>query len=420
MKTPFAPDTLLDIARTLGTPAYVYAEEIIRRQCRQLRQHLDGLPLRLLYAMKANSNPAVLRVIHSEGIGIDAVSPGELLLALQLGFAPGQVLFSANNMTDEEMHEAQARGVLLNIGELSRLEKFGQAYPGREVCVRLNPQVGAGHHVHVITAGERSKFGVPVQDIDAVRAVARHYDLRIVGLHQHIGSGILYSDNFWEAIRVLLDAARQFPDVRFLNFGGGLGIPYRPDDAPLDFENFRDSIVAPLQAFREEHPAGDLTFLFEPGRYLVAEAGVLLVRVNTLKTTATRTFAGTDSGMGHLVRPAIYGAYHAIYNLSNPEGPMKTYDVTGNICESGDLFARERAVQEIREGDVLAILDAGAYGTVMASEYNLRPLPAEVLLQQDGTYRLVRRRRSPRELIEHFLEETEGISATLTSPAGAR
>lgn len=407
MKVPFHPDALLRIAEAHGTPTYVYAEDVLRRQVARLRRHLEGLPLQLLYAMKANASPAVLRVLQSEGLGIDAVSPAELMLALHAGFAPERILFSANNMTDAEMEAAHASGVLLNLGELSRLERYGRAHPGSAVCVRVNPQVGGGHHDHVITAGERSKFGVPVEQLGEARAIAARHGLRVVGLHQHIGSGILDSDTFWKAIRVLLGAAAAFPDLRFLNFGGGLGVAYRPGDPGLDLDNFRGAIVQPLLDFRAAHPSRDLTFWFEPGRYLVAEAGVLLVRVNTLKPTPTRTFAGTDSGMGHLVRPAIYGAYHALYNLSNPDGPPQTYDVTGNICESGDVFARERAVQEIREGDVLAVLDAGAYGMAMASEYNLRPRPAEVLLQADGTFRLARRRLTDRELVDRLLGETE-------------
>ncbi|MEX1055084.1 MAG: diaminopimelate decarboxylase, partial [Rhodothermales bacterium] len=298
---------------------------------------------------------------------------------------------------------AAAAGVILNIGELSRLEKFGRFAPGSPVCIRLNPQVGAGHHEHVITAGERSKFGVPVEDIERIHEIARRHDLRIVGLHQHIGSGIMSTDTLWKAMSVLLDVAESFPNVRFLNFGGGLGIPYRADELPLDLENFGRRILEPLREFAREHPSEDLSFWFEPGRFLVAEAGVLLVRVNTLKENRGRVFAGTDSGMGHLVRPAIYGAYHAIYNLSNPGGSYRTYDVTGNICESGDLFAREREIAEIREGDVLAILDVGAYGMAMASEYNLRPLPAEVLLGSDGEAVVVRERRSPEELVEEML-----------------
>ena len=398
---------MLRAAETFGTPTYVYSERVVRAQCAKLRNHLHGIPTQLLYAMKANDNPAILRIMLDEGLGIDAVSPGELHLARVIGFRPERILFSANNMTDAEMREAAAEGVLLNIGELSRLEKFGIHAPGSPVCMRLNPQVGGGHHEHVITAGEQSKFGIPVDEIDRAKTIAARYDLEIRGLHQHIGSGIMNTEILWKAMSVLLDAAESFPDVHFLNFGGGLGVAYRPDEPELDLENFRRAIVDPLRRFRDAHPSESLSFWFEPGRYLTAQAGALMVRVNTLKSNRGRQFAGTDSGMGHLVRPAIYGAYHGIYNVSNPDGPERTYDVTGNICEAGDLFARERRVQEIREGDVLAILDAGAYGMAMASEYNLRPLPAEVLLTADGELKLIRRRGTVKELIGRLLAATD-------------
>lgn len=408
LKRPFDPAALLRAAEALGTPTYVYSQRVIQRKIEELHRSLDGIPHRLLYAMKANSNPAVLRIMCEAGLGIDAVSPGELHLARRVGFDPGDILFSANNMTDLEMRDASNEGVLLNIGELSRLDKYGELAPGTKVCIRLNPHIGAGHHEHVITAGEHSKFGIPVEQIGAIQHTASRHGLEIVGLHQHIGSGIMSADTLWQAMRVLLDAAETFSSLRFLNFGGGLGVAYRPGEPPLDLENFAGRVVDPLRSFASRQPSRSLSFWFEPGRYLVAEAGVLLVRVNTMKRNRGRVFAGTDSGMGHLVRPAIYGAYHALYNLSNPSGTLETYDVTGNICEAGDLFARDRDIQKIREGDVLAVLDAGAYGMAMASEYNLRPLPAEVLLASDGELRHVRRRQSYAEIVERWLEQSDG------------
>lgn len=396
-------DALRAIADTYGTPTYVYREAAIRDRCRVLRQHLDPLPLRLLYAMKANTAPAILRILKEEGFGLDAVSPAEMLLARRLGFTPQHILYSANNMTDADMHDAVEQGVVLNIGELSRLERFGQAFPGKSVCIRLNPQVGAGHHAHVITGGERAKFGIPVEQTDAVLSLAKRYDLKIIGLHQHIGSGILDTNVLWQAIQVLLDASEAFPNVQFLNFGGGLGIPYRPTETPLDFTNFEVSIVEPLLAYHNEAP--HVEFWFEPGRFLVAESGTLLTRVNTVKANPTRTFAGTDSGMGHLVRPAMYNAYHPITNISNLSGPQKRYDVVGNICESADFFARDRMLAEIREGDLLAIHHTGAYGMAMAFEYNLRPLPAEVMICTDGTIAPLRKRLTPRELVDRVLHQ---------------
>lgn len=406
-------DALHAIAETYGTPTYVYREAAIRDRCRVLRQHLEALPLHLLYAMKANTAPAILRILRDEGFGIDAVSPAEMLLALRLGFAPERVLYSANNMTDAEMHDAVAKGIILNVGELSRLERFGQAFPGSNVCIRLNPQVGAGHHAHVITGGERAKFGIPVEQTDTVLAIAKQYDLHIVGLHQHIGSGILDTDVLWKAIKVLLDASEAFPEARFLNFGGGLGIPYRPSETPLDFSNFEVAIVEPLLA--HHHKAPHLEFWFEPGRFLVAESGTLLTQVNTVKANPTRTFAGTDSGMGHLIRPAMYNAYHPITNISNPSGPEQTYDIVGNICESADFFAHDRVLTEIREGDLLAIHHTGAYGMAMAFEYNLRPLPAEVMIHEDGSFELMRKRLSPAELVDRVLDQDYAAEAVLNA-----
>lgn len=399
----FLPSTLLSIAETYGTPTYVYREQTIRDRIEQLRTHLDGVPVRLLYAMKANHSVPVLEVMRDMGLGIDAVSPAELEMALRMGFEPGNILYSANNMTDAEMDTAVQSGVVMNIGELSRLDRFGAAYPGSDVCVRINPQVGAGHHEHVITAGERSKFGIPVEQMDRMRDVATAHGLRIVGLHQHIGSGIMDTHTLWKAISVMLETARSFESLQFVNVGGGLGVPYRPDEEPLDLDLFENLIVHPLQSYAATHPNPDLEFRFEPGRFFTAECGILLARVNTIKPTTTRTFAGLDSGMGQLTRPAMYNSWHTVVNLSRPDGPPTTYDVVGNICESADFFARGRAIAELTEGDIVGILDAGAYGMSMASTYNMRPLPAEVWIPSEGPPRLVRKRLSPEDFVTAFM-----------------
>ena len=249
-----------------------------------------------------------------------------------------------------------------------------------------------------MTAGKSTKFGIPVHDIEQVLAVASKYDLKITGIHQHIGSGISTMKVLGDAINILLAHARRFPDLEFVNIGGGFNIPYRPEDHPIDFENFESTIVSQLLETNLSDNS-NLEYWFEPGRFLVAESGVLLVRSNTIKAANGRVFAGTDSGMSQLVRPAFYQAYHEIYNLSNPTAPRNTYEIVGNICESGDIFAKGRPVQHIREGDILAIMDAGAYGMSMASVYNLRPLPAEVLVCSDGTYKCIQPRLSPEDLI---------------------
>jgi diaminopimelate decarboxylase len=398
---PASADTLLAIADAHGTPTYVYSERIVERQARKLGALFGDLDIAFLYAMKANPAPPILETLGRMGFGVDAVSPGEMLWALRLGIPADRILFSANMMTDAEMESAQAHGVMLNIGELTRLERYGRAYPGSDVCVRLNPKHGAGHHAHVVTAGDRTKFGVPIEQIDDVIEIARAHRLRIVGVHQHIGSGILSAQQFADAIAVTLDSAPRFEHARWVNLGGGLGIPYQPGDAELDEAAFHQQVVEPLRAYQRAYP--HLSFRLEPGRFLTAQAGVLLARVNTVKQGSRRTFAGTDTGMGQLVRPTVYDAYHHIANLSNPDAAPRPYDVTGNICETGDVLARERALPEVREGDVLAVLDAGAYGMSMASTYNLRPLPAEVWLGEGDTPRLLRARESDQAFVERTL-----------------
>ncbi|NNE69557.1 MAG: diaminopimelate decarboxylase [Rhodothermales bacterium] len=406
---PF-PEILTRVARSVGTPTYVYFERTIRKQIERLHGALEMVPHRLLYAMKANGHPQILRQIQTAGVGIDAVSPGELLLALRMGFRPEDVLFSANNMTTGEMHFAHRQKVLLNIGELSRLEAYGKAYPGADVCIRLNPQVGAGHHEHVITAGADSKFGIPVEFMPEIISVLEQHGLRLRGLHQHIGSGIPDPATLWDAVSVLLKQAAEFPDLEFVNLGGGLGVPYRPDESPLDLGDFASRFGDTLAAFSRTH---DTEVWFEPGRFFVAEAGVLLATATTIKDNGDRCFVGVDSGMNHLVRPTMYGSYHEILNLTNPDGALRPYDVVGNICETGDRFAKNREVAEIREGDWLAILDTGAYGMSMASHYNLRALPAEVWVPEDNPaqFRVISERQSPAQLVGRIMREAVMPSA---------
>lgn len=398
---PLEPDRLEAIAETVGTPTYVYDARIIHRQADRLEEMFGDLPHRFLYAIKANFRPEILRLLHGRGFGFDAVSPAEALLARRHGAGPDEILYSANNLTDEEMIALREQGLLLNLGERSRLEKYGRSFPGSEVCLRLNPDVGAGHHDHVITAGPETKFGIPVDQLEEARRLVEEYDLRVVGLHQHIGSGILEVETLWEAVRVLLDAAESFPGLRFLNFGGGLGIPYRPDQDEIAVEEVRAQITRRLRAHAEESDPSP-EFWFEPGRYLVGPAGTLITRVTTCKETSARRFAGCDTGLNHLLRPALYGSYHHISNVSRPDGPARSYDVVGNICETGDYLARDRRLPEIREGDLLAVHDAGAYGRAMASHYNLRPLPAEVWIDEGGDHRLVRERRGPADLLDEL------------------
>lgn len=408
MKIPRQPDALLAIAQSYGTPTYVYEEAVLRERCQQLTGHFRDLPVKMLYAMKANFQPALLQFIKEEGIGLDTVSPAELALALKLGFKPEDILFSANYSEDWELDFAVSKGVAINIGEPGKLQSFGKKYPGSKVWLRINPHNGAGHHEYVITAGDKTKFGIPMFALEDVAETCEQYGLQVVGLHQHIGSGVIDAKMMQESVEMLLNVVPHFPDIQALNFGGGLGIPYHEKDHPYNFEESEKSFLPILRNWLAKQDK-NYTLYFEPGRFPVAESGTLLVNVTGVKHGERRVFAGTNSGQNHLIRPMLYGAHHEIFNLSNPDGILHRYDITGNICESGDRFASERKVQHIRENDVLAIMDAGAYGMAMASLYNLRALPAEVLLKSDGTTQVIRPRKSPDDLADELLSNC-GVS----------
>lgn len=396
-------NVLVDLAKKYGTPLYVYDGDLIIRRFKELYHFIKWPKLRILYAMKANYNIAVLKLLKDHGAYLDAVSPAEVHLALKLGYSPGQILYTANNITDREMHDVKKTNVLMNIGSLSRLEKYARVYPGTEVCLRFNPDVVAGAHEYVKTGGELTKFGILLQDVPVVIQIANQYHLKIIGLHEHTGSGIAEAESVYQSMKNLLSIAKSenFPYLRFVDFGGGFKVPYSPDEIRINYEKFGEKIAEIFSGFCREY-GKELEMYFEPGKYIVAEAGSLVVQVNTLKDNRGRLIAGTDSGFPQLIRPVVYGAYHQIRNLSNPGGAVKKYDVTGNICETGDCFAVQRDLPEIREGDFLAIRNSGAYCYSMGGIYNLRPMPPEVLIVNRKA-RLVTGRLSNEELAESII-----------------
>jgi diaminopimelate decarboxylase len=392
--------TAQDLIEKFGSPLYVYDETKIRTRFAELIQSFSLITnKKILYACKANSNVEIIKVLIEEGAGIDVVSPGEVFTCLKAGCKSENILFTGNNMTNEELDYSVNEGVILNIGDLSTLERYGKKFPGTSVCVRINPDVGGGHHDHVITGGPESKFGIYFSDVNEILCISKKHNLKISGIHQHIGSNILEAETFLEAINVLLKVAKEFPELDFIDFGGGLGIPYEPGQHRLNLEELTNKTVVLFKNFCSEY-GRDVSFWIEPGRYLVGESGFLLTTVNTIKTNPAYKYVGTDSGFNHLVRPAMYGSYHEIINTSNPEGELETVTVCGNICESGDIFARDRRLPVIREGDILALENAGAYGYAMASNYNTRPLPAEVLVNGDQV-KLIRRRETFEELLRN-------------------
>lgn len=396
--------TMLKYAVKYGTPLYVYDGDLIVRRYKEFYNYINWPKLKILYAMKANYNIGILNLLKANNAYLDTVSPGEVQLALKLGYNREDILYTANNITDEEMFEVKKLGVLFNIGSVTRLEKFAKIYPGSEVCLRFNPDVMAGENKHVMTAGDVSKFGILMSEVEEVKEIINKYNVKVVGLHEHTGSGIGETEKVFESMNNLLSIAKKenFPDLKFIDFGGGFKVQYRPESSKIDYETFGKKAARMFSEFCNEY-GKELYMYFEPGKYIVAEAGTLLMEVNTLKRNKERVIAGTNSGFNHLIRPLLYNAYHHIENLSNPDGEKKVYDVAGNLCETGDVFAEQRELPEIKEGDILAVKNGGAYCYSMGSIYNLRSMPSEILVEK-GVDKLVTKRMSNDELTDSILK----------------
>ncbi len=371
----------LSLRENYPTPLYVYELDRIKFRYQQLVDLFSSQNVKVHYAVKANFNPHIVQFINKLGAGIDTVSPTEIKLALQLGVKKEDIIFTANNLTNEEIREAGESGVLFNLGSTSELERYGQIFPNTKVCLRFNPDVIAGSHTKIQTGGPLSKFGILLDHVEEVKAICAKHGLSVVGIHKHTGSGIKDQSAYLQAVDNLLAiiTPENFPDVEFTDFGGGLFIPYSPDEQEYDYDRFASTICERLAKLHESY-GKKLNLYFEPGKFLVAESGNLLIQVNTIKDNNGHLIAGTNSGFNHLARPVMYDAYHHITNVSNPNGEIKSYDIVGNICETGDNFASGRELPEIREGDYLLIHNAGAYCFSMASNYNLRSLPTEICL----------------------------------------
>lgn len=392
----------LELAQEYGTPLYVTDEMRVRDNYQRVYQAFSNeySDFKIFYAAKANTSLAMMKILESEGSCIDAVSPGEIYTALLAGFEPDRILYTGNNVTTEELQFALDAGVRMNLDSISMLERLAEL-PGAEgtkISFRVNPMVGAGHHDHCITGGELSKFGIMEQEAVEVYQKAQELGFQPVGIHTHIGSGILDPEPFKLAVQVLMDVAGRVHKeagvtFEFIDFGGGLGIPYTLEEGLLDIEKFAGEIVGLYRDKLQEHGMNNPTMCIEPGRYIVGDASYLLTQVNTVKQSY-RKFVGVNAGFNTLLRPTMYGSYHHILVADKPEAePNESIDVAGNVCESGDLFARDRPLPEIKEGDILAIMNAGAYAFSMASQYNSRPLPAEVMVC-DGDVDIIRERET--------------------------
>ena len=393
---------LLSITHTFGSPVYVYDANKISSQYERLTKAFAAVPsLRINYAMKALSNVSILKLIRKLGAGLDTVSIQEVKLGLHAGFAPEQIIFTPNGVSMEEIEEAASLGVQLNIDNLSILEQFGSKHPQVLVCIRINPHVMAGGNSNISVGHIDSKFGISIHQIPHILRIVENTKMHINGIHMHTGSDILDIDVFLYAAEILFDTAKHFRELKFIDFGSGFKVPYKEGDIQTDIEELGERLGQRFLEFCKLY-GRNLTLAFEPGKFLVSEAGFFLVKVNVVKQTTSTVFAQIDSGFNHLIRPMFYGATHFIENISNPEGKKRFYSVVGYICET-DTFASNRQIAEISEGDILCFRNAGAYCYTMASNYNSRPRPAEVLWI-DGQAKLIRKAETFEDLLRNQVE----------------
>ncbi|MCK5628031.1 diaminopimelate decarboxylase [Candidatus Bathyarchaeota archaeon] len=395
-----------ELVDKFDTPLFVISENRIRENYNRLSKALKSnyQKTRICYAAKANSNISVLRILETEGSSVDAVSPGEVSLSLKASFPPERILFTGTSVRNDELKFLIDSKVTINVDSFSQLDRLLRLGVPNLLSVRINPEIGAGYHSHVITAGKDSKFGIWAKDAPRVYETAKKAGVSRFGIHMHVGSGILNVKAFVLALDRLLEISKKIHksvgvDFDFIDMGGGIGVPYRQDDPTLDLDLLSHKVLTLFKRRIHDYDLGDPFFYVEPGRYIVSDASILLTKVNTVKTTPFKNFVGVDAGFNTLVRPTMYGSYHHILVANKLDlTEEEVYDVVGPICESGDILAKDRQLPKIQEGDLLAVLNAGAYGFSMSSQYNARPRAAEVLVK-NGKYTLIRKREKLGDLL---------------------
>ena len=402
MSTSLSREQLISIANQYGTPVYVYHAEKITEQFTKLQQAFQQTPARFFYASKALTNINILKHIRSLGCDIDCSSINEVKLALHAGFENKNILYTSNGIAFTEIEEAVALGVNVNIDSLSNLEKFGKKYGhSYPVGIRLRPNIMAGGNLKISTGHEKSKFGIPLEQLDKILALVKQHDLFICGLHVHTGSEIKDVSVFMKVADIFFDLVPHFPELRFLDMGGGFKVPYKEDEMGTDVAELGAKVAEVISKFKQTYQR-DFEAWFEPGKFIVSECGYFITQVNVMKQSGVTQFAGVNSGFNHLIRPMFYESYHRIENISNPNAAKHPYTVVGNICET-DTFAWDRPISEIREGDLLVFYNAGAYGFEMGSNYNSRLKPAQVLVSK-GEAHLIGKRDVFEDLLKNQVE----------------
>ena len=390
---------LINIAEQFGTPIYVYDSDKIKSQFFRLKNAFKNIHnLRINYAVKASPNISILKFLNNLGAGLDTVSIQEVELGLKAGFNPKKIIFTPNGINIEELEEASKKNIQINIDNLSVLEQFGSKYPDCPVCIRINPHIMAGGNNNISVGHIDSKFGISIHQIPHLLRIVNNTKMKINGIHMHTGSDILDIDVFLNASEILFSAAKEFKNLEFIDFGSGFKVPYKKGDLETNIEELGKKLSSRFTDFCKDY-GKKLDLYFEPGKFLISEAGFFLTRVNSIKQTTSTVFAQINSGFNHLLRPMFYGSYHEILNLSNPKGNERFYSVVGYICET-DTFASNRKIPEIKENDILAFKNAGAYCYSMSNNYNSRYRPAEILWY-DNKANLIRKQEDFNDLISN-------------------
>lgn len=394
--------TLVKVAEEFGTPVYIYHAEKIKTQYGKLKQAFSKSDTRFFYACKALTNINILRYINSLGCGLDTVSIQEVQLGLRAGFEPKNIIFTPNCVDLQEIIAAKELGVNINIDNISILEQFGNTFGSSyPICIRLNPHIMAGGNFKISTGHVDSKFGISIHQIRHIERIVKSTKLKVTGLHMHTGSEIKDVDVFLRGVEIMFEMTEHFPDLDSIDLGSGFKVAYQPGDPETDIDLLGEKLTEAFNNFSKKYKR-PLQLWFEPGKYLVSQAGYFVVKANVIKQTTATVFVGVNSGFNHLIRPMFYDSFHLIRNISNPRGTERIYTVVGNICET-DTFGWDRKIAEVREGDYLVFYNAGAYGFEMSSNFNSRLKPAEVLIK-DGKPQLIRRRDTLDDLLKNQVE----------------
>lgn len=403
----FKGHDVYDLIEQYGSPLYIYNEDILRLRCKEMKHLVHYKNFVPHYSIKANTNIHLLKIVHEEGLHADVMSPGEIYLALSSGFKPEELFFIPNNVTRSDMLYAIEREIMVSIDSLDQLQLFGELNPGGSVAIRFNPGIGVGHHEKVVTGGKKTKFGINPEYIPKLHRILETYDLKVVGINQHIGSLFMDGKPYIESLSSLLNIAKQFDDLTFIDLGGGFGIPYHKQEGEmrLDIKALGALLDPVLYDFSKEY-GKEVQFQIEPGRYIPCEAGILVGEITARKSNDKHHYLGCDIGFNILQRPIMYDSYHdiEIYSQNEKVSSLTPLTVVGNICESGDILAHDRLLPDATcRGDLIGLMDAGAYGYSMASCYNQRFRPAEILIRSNQKIQQIRKRDTFETLIANML-----------------